>query len=114
MTNKEKGIADREARLRGVNERVKGSNDAPTPVSAPPSTIFEFSCECGRDRCDAQLPLTAAEYESVRRDSAHFVVAPGHEMTEAERVVARAGRFLVVEKVGNELRDAVHRSDPRS
>ncbi len=41
-----------------------------------------------------------AEYEQVRSDGACFVVLPGHDLPEVERVVERNGRFLVVEKFG--------------
>jgi hypothetical protein len=53
------------------------------------------------------------EYEAVRRIPTHFVVAPGHDVPEIERVVEKTERYVVVEKVGDAGGFAVQ-LDPRS
>ena len=42
------------------------------------------------------------EYEAIRSDPTHFVVAPGeeHVLPEIERVIRRHARYWVVEKFG--------------
>jgi len=46
--------------------------------------------------------MTVAEYEAVRADPTHFLIAPSPEHVEAEieRIVARHERYWVLEKVG--------------
>jgi hypothetical protein len=39
-------------------------------------------------------------YTAVRSEPTRFIVAPGHENLELERVVERHDRFFVVEKFG--------------
>jgi hypothetical protein len=59
------------------------------------------------------VPATLAEYESVRKQSTTFLLAPGHAEREMERVVSDRGRFHVVEKVQAAVRRAVTRLDQR-
>jgi hypothetical protein len=77
--------------LREVNDRIAelagGWNE--TGVSL-------FVCECSDLGCAEALEITAAEYERIRADESCFVVSPGHEQPESERVVERSGRFLLV------------------
>lgn len=69
-------------------------------------------CECSNDGCAEAIEISAAEYETVRADGARFVVLPGHELPEVERVVKRNGRYLVVEKLG-QAAEIAHAGDPR-
>lgn len=62
--------------------------------------------------CESTVSLTLDEYESVRRDSRHFAVVPGHVFPEAERVVARGDDFEVVEKLGDAV-EVVDAADHR-
>lgn len=76
--------------LREVNERIvelTGWNE--TGVSL-------FVCECSDLSCTDAVEMSEAEYTLVRRDESHFLVFPGHERPESERVVQRNGRFVVV------------------
>jgi len=45
-----------------------------------------------------RIELSLDDYGRVRSDPAWFVVAPGHELPEFERVVERADAFTIVEK----------------
>jgi hypothetical protein len=49
----------------------------------------------------------------VREDPTTFLVAPGHEEGDIERVVSDRGRFRVVEKFQDTVRRTVVRLDPR-
>ena len=46
------------------------------------------------------MPLTIEEYEHVRSDSNQFLVLPGHESPDIDRVVESADRYIVVAKLG--------------
>jgi hypothetical protein len=43
------------------------------------------------------------EYERIRSNSTLFLVHPGHETLEVERVVVQLTGYLVVEKVEGEV-----------
>ena len=88
-------IARNEAVFRDANERIAERVEA---LGLSGQTVF--LCECGDERCSHALRLTREEYQSVREDPARFVVAPGHAIPSAERVVVETERFAVVEKFG--------------
>lgn len=96
-------IAKNETSFRDINERLE---QGLRQVRDTPERL-QFICECGDRACEELVSLTFDEYESVRRDSRHFAVVPGHVFPEAERVIARSDHFEVVEKFG----DAVEVAD---
>ena len=50
--------------------------------------------------CFERLWLTLAEYERIRQDGTHFLIADGHEDIEIEQVIAHHTEYVVVEKDG--------------
>jgi hypothetical protein len=96
--------------FREANERVKQLNEGFSMVLP----VGEWICECADDTCVKQIELSATEYEAVRDDGTHFLVAPGdkHVFLDVEIVTERTDRYWVVEKFGTagELAD---RLDPR-
>ena len=108
MDEREKRLAKNETLFRSVNERIE---DVATTGGADDHQ-FEFFCECSNADCNLLLPMTVAQYESVRKNPTHFIVAPGHELPEIERVVGRERTYQVVTKVG-EAADYVAEHDPR-
>ena len=85
-------------------------NEADPPE--PGRVAFVF-CECGHAGCTEQLPISWSEYERVRSEPTHFIVLPGHEEAEIERLVRSEDGFAVVEKEG-EAALLAERTDPRS
>jgi hypothetical protein len=65
--------------------------------------------------CRELVPLTRAEYESVRRQLTWFLVAPGHEggSDGAARIVERGNAYFVVEELGSAA-DVAEALDPRT
>jgi hypothetical protein len=100
-------VADNEAYFRALNEQIVRD------VGGDPNARHGFLCECGDEHCIDAVSLTAAEYERVRADPMHFVIAPGHELPEVERVVDRNERYHVIEKVGAAA-SVAEETDPRS
>jgi hypothetical protein len=90
-----------EALWREVNERVNELNDA---HGVAEELVTDWVCECPVGSCSDRIGLTTKEYERVRADSTHFLVAPRHVDPEVEAVVERHERYWVVEKTG----DAAH------
>jgi hypothetical protein len=101
--------ARNEELFRNVNEQIEEISQTVEPADP----VMEYVCECDRQDCYEKVNATRAEYESVRADPTHFIVALGHQDPSLERVFASNDRFLVVEKLGAAARDA-HETDPRS
>ena len=97
MSDNEPGAvraAVHESTFREINEQLTAIGDDPG--------LRDVVCECARPDCTALIPITDTEYEAVRADGHHFVIAPGEEHVDEdiERVVVRNERFWVVEKAG--------------
>ena len=107
MVEAEDRIAHNETLFREVNERIE-AGQWPTERGEP----VAFRCECGSLRCNVLLELTLDTYEHVRANATHFVLVPGHEIPEVDRVVEREATYVVVEKVG-EAATVAEETDPR-
>ncbi|HJQ75269.1 MAG TPA: hypothetical protein VJ814_10295 [Gaiellaceae bacterium] len=105
--NEHERRATTEALFRDVNERIAESSERLD------ASRTEFVCECSDPNCTHRVHASLAEYEEVRGDSTTFLVVPGHEQEDIERVVSDRGRFRVVEKVQDAVRRTVVRLDPR-
>jgi hypothetical protein len=99
--------ATTEALFRDVNERIAESAERFDAEET------DFVCECSDPNCTHRVSATLAEYEEVRDEPTTFLVQPGHEQSDIERVVSDRGRFRIVEKVNAAVRRAVIRLDPR-
>jgi hypothetical protein len=91
----EERLAKNENLFRALNENIveiAGTLGDETP--------YEFVCECSTQDCFERLLLTLRQYEEVRENGAHFLLAPGHEDIEIEQVVAARTSYVVVEKDG--------------
>ncbi len=97
-----------EALFRDVNERIAES------AERFDAEHTEFVCECSDPNCTHRVSASLAEYENVRSDPTTFLLAPGHEEEDIERVVSDRGRFRIVEKVQAAMRRTVIRLDPRN
>jgi hypothetical protein len=96
-----------EALFRDVNERIAESADGFD------GDRIEFVCECSDPTCTERVPATRGEYEGVRAQPTTFLLAPGHDEPDIERVVSERSRFDVVEKVHAAVRRTVIGLDPR-
>jgi hypothetical protein len=112
MDTRARRLAQNETLFREVNERVEevASGFADRDEEDRP---IGFVCECGRRDCTESIEATRAQYEAVRSNPLRFLVLPGHEDEEVERVVERTDRFVVVVKLGEGARLAAEQ-DPRS
>ena len=97
-----------EAVFRQINEGIErgqwpGEEDAPA----------SFRCECARLGCNEMVELSVNEYERVRANPRQFLVIPGHQDPEAEKVIEAHSGYLVVEKVAQAGMTA-EETEPRS
>ena len=81
--------------FREVNDRIREVTERFDVAHHP----INFICECSREDCTETVPLGAGEYEGVRSRPTVFVIVPGHETLEVERVVEINERFMLVEKI---------------
>lgn len=93
MSAREVKLAENEDFFRRINEHLEEQ----TPDSASSLIVI---CECDDVDCAQRIPFSHAEYEAVRAEPTHFLVAPGHSDPEVEEVVRRAETFEVVRKRG--------------
>lgn len=55
-------------------------------------------CECADQECTERIAIASQEYETIRGIANQFIIVPGHQIAEIERVVEERGAFAVVEK----------------
>jgi hypothetical protein len=105
--NDQERRATTESLFRDVNERIAESAERFEADST------EFVCECSDPTCTDRVPASLEEYEQVRAEPTTFLIAPGHEQADIERVIEKRGRFQIVEKFNAVVRRTVIRLDPR-
>jgi hypothetical protein len=97
VDSRQERSAKNEALFREVNDRIQEVGERLQVM--PDDELLEFRCECGRPACEAFVSLTTRDYEHVRADNDRFLVVPGHQDPEIERVVERRERYVVVDKL---------------
>jgi hypothetical protein len=102
----EERVGRNESIFREINERVE-------EISAAVEGPTEFLCECARTDCTERLSVPLWIYEQVRSRPRHFLVVPGHERLEFERVVDQGDGWLVVTK-GGVAGEVAEDEDPRT
>jgi hypothetical protein len=107
--SRQERAARNESLFREVNERIGSTATKLSPM------FTEFVCECADDSCFEHVSLTSEEYSSVRRmGPVFFIVRPGHEAADIERVVGGEGdRYEIVEKQ-DVAAEVAAELDPRS
>ncbi len=75
--------------FRAVNEEIDDRPDGPP---------LEYVCECADTDCTEVVRLTHREYGHVRSHDRWYLLVPGHERDDLERVVERSEAYLIVEK----------------
>ena len=105
MSLSDERLAKNEILFREVNERLD-------EMSIPWSKTTDYLCECSEMSCTKIVELRNDQYERVRSRPTVFVVVPGHERPEIEKVVEANDGFLLVEKVV--AVEEITREDPRS
>src|SRR5919108_3174904 len=98
MRSREDRIAHNEAGRRNVNLELEEISEH--ELHALKATPIEVLCECGRDRCHERIKLTIEKYDAVHDEADRFIVVPGHELPDVERIVERHDDYLVVDKFG--------------
>ena len=57
-------------------------------------------CECADLNCQERILIPKATYTAVRAEPTHFIVKPGHAVTEVEETISRSEGFEIIRKRG--------------
>jgi len=86
-------------RMRENEERFARANAA---ISAKADELaverVPFLCECSDARCTDIISLSLTEYRAAKTQPGAFMLVPGHEDANVERVVRDGDEFVLVEK----------------
>jgi hypothetical protein len=104
--------ARNEGIFREVNERIEDLSKR-SGIDESDSLLPGFICECSNEGCTEVLQVSYQLYEAVRENPRRFLVLPGHQDLDVERVVEEHRSALVVEKDIDASRVALEH-DPRS
>src|SRR3954454_13654860 len=92
----EQRAARNESLFREVNENIARLEERHGTTSSEPV----FLCECSNADCTDHIAVEPDVYTKVRREPRRFLVIPGHEDPQLERVVETHRDYLIVEKTG--------------
>ena len=101
-------MARTEAAFREVNEAIAET------AARFESDEADFICECADPQCAHRVSADLEQYEQVRSEATHFLLAPGHHEPKVEQVVDRNEDFDVVEKVEPTMARIARRLNPRA
>ncbi len=107
MGEREAKLAETEVLFREVNEEIAAA------AERLEADEVSFVCECSDPSCTHRITAGLAEYERVRANPTHFLLAPGHEAAVLEKVVKRRPGYWIVEKVESTMRRIAIRMNPR-
>jgi hypothetical protein len=110
MDERGRRIGENEVIFREVNERLRELGESFSLVSE----AAEFVCECANAACAERIRLTLPEYEHVRSNATWFVLVPGHEEPDYERVVEQRDGYVIVEKLPGGPAGLAIKDDPRA
>ena len=57
-----------------------------------------FFCECSNEDCMERITLDPNEYDAIHKNPRRFIIMPGHDVADVERVAETRATFVVVEK----------------
>jgi hypothetical protein len=110
-TSSEHRLAENEAMFRRINEQVQAGYDETNILAAEDnqpefkvsmassSVPLQFYCECADENCTKRVSISLREYQSIHQNRRQFIIAPGHEVTKVEKVVAETPHYSIVEKI---------------
>lgn len=60
---------------------------------------IQFYCECSDETCRKRIAMTPRQYTDLHKNHNQFIVLPGHDVPQIERIVQSAKDYVVVEKI---------------
>lgn len=93
LTPKQRMVAN-EVIFRDVNKNIQEFLEG----ESRPEKEIAFYCECASPDCLERINLTPQRYKELHESRKHFIIRPGHEYPEVEKIVSKKDGFQVVEK----------------
>jgi catechol 2,3-dioxygenase-like lactoylglutathione lyase family enzyme len=87
-----------EVLARGLNEKLESLVEQAEPEPVGHHAV-DFFCECSAAACTDRIRLTVACYDAIHEQRQDYIVRPGHQDREVERVVESEPGYLVVRKL---------------
>ena len=109
MDERTQRVGRNEALFRHVNEQINALNESFGSVTRDVALV----CESGDARGIEQITLPLPDYEALRANPVYFVVKPGHQAADLERVVSRHDEYWIIEKHPGEPAELAAQLDSR-
>jgi len=84
--------------FRDINKQLQTTVKYLLENSETSTVLIEFYCECSDRLCMDRIELTAKEFESIERKQNVFVIKPGHNHPDLEKVVSKRRGLELVRK----------------
>jgi hypothetical protein len=115
MDERARRVVQNEALFRRTNEEVERlADELSDAVGVSPPDRLTVVCECADIGCAARLHVARSIYERARADSGCFIVKPGHEVADLERVVDETDEYMIVTKASVASTALAKRTDRRT
>jgi hypothetical protein len=86
-------VRENEETFAEANERIRASAER-----YDFDRLVPFICECSKTTCTETIRLSVEKYRKARDGGGAFILLPGHEDPDVERVVAQGNGYVLVEK----------------
>lgn len=100
-------LAENQVHFREPNEKIsEGFSDLKAIAEEEDQTgmlpefdaSILFYCECSDEKCKKRIKLKLSKYEELHQNRCQFILLPGHNVPEIERIVQSEDDYIVVEK----------------
>jgi hypothetical protein len=93
-------LRENEELMEALNLRMEASlgrirEEDGLPQDAP----MALFCECSDLDCRDRVHVQPGRFDEIHADPEQFILVPGHEMLEVERVVDQESDYLIVRKI---------------
>jgi len=86
-------IVRNQALIRRANEQIRKLGE----TSGRRRNLIGLVCECSRQTCLSPISVMLEDYDTLRGDHQHYLVAPGHIWDSSkERVVVRTDSYWII------------------
>lgn len=86
-------VRENEETFASANERIGASAER-----YDFDQLVPFICECSRTTCTETVRLTVETYRQAKNGGDAFILLPGHEDPQVEKIVAHGNGYVLVEK----------------
>jgi hypothetical protein len=100
MDTSPRRLRENEELMEALNVRMQESLDRIREEDGlPRDASMALFCECSDLDCRGRVHLDAHRFAEIHADPEQFVLVPGHERLEVERVVDQESDYLIVRKI---------------